>query len=186
MNDDYTFYQDRRRFMKGTGSMLALGSLPAYLTANANDLKVTLGELQQHQGIVVYREDDVHSVAFADTMAKAGLKTVALTDDLVRQWRDGLGEAVSKSGTPLLGLTSWPDYLLLSGLAFEARKYPLLELQHAVEQPGKANWSASLALDYMHLPVTSDRQIIQEMAQQHLSSQSIAPKTPSLFSWLIG
>ena len=185
MNDDYTFYTNRRRFLKGTGSMVALGSLPAYLTANADDLQASLGELHKHGGIVLYREDEIHSVAFADTLAKAGLESVALTDDLVRQWRDGMGAKAGRAGVPVLGLTSWPDYLLISGMAAEQRKHVQLHMQHAITRPGKPNWSASLALGFMHLPVTADRQTIQSMAATHLADDVIKPNTPTLFSWLI-
>ena len=49
MNDEYTFPEGtgRRRFIKGTGSLVALGSLPGYLTANTEMLASTFGDLQQ-------------------------------------------------------------------------------------------------------------------------------------------
>jgi hypothetical protein len=185
MNDDYTFMKDRRRFMKNTGSLAALGSLPAYLTANPAELKSPLNELQQHQGIVLYREALTHSVAFADTLANAGLKAVALSDDLVRQWRGGLGEELSVAGKPVLGLTNWTDYFVISGLAAEQRKHVLLEMQHMEEQPGTANWSANLAAAFLHLPVNADQGSIQALMQDTLSGQTIKTGNKTLFSWLI-
>ena len=185
MNDDYSFFTARRKFVKGTGSLVALGSLPAYLTASTEELNATLNELKQTQGLVLYRESDTHSIAFADMLSRAGLKAVALTDDLVRQWRDGLGNLARKAGVPILGLTNWPDYLIINGLAAEQKKRVQLELQHSVVQSGKENWSASLALDYMHLPLEADKKTIQNLAKEYQGEHTIKPNTSTLFSWLI-
>ncbi|GEM_PF-741077 len=191
MNDDYSFYNSnrhrnsRRQFMKGTGSLVALGSLPAYVRAGPEGLHGHLGGIMDRQGIVVFRQDDAHSVAFAGTLEKAGLEAIALTDDPVRQWRDGLGDKVAASAGPVMGLTSWPDYLILNGLAAEHRKLVQLEIQHAVEQTGHHNWSASLAIGYLQLPVKAGRDEVHELAKEFLGEETVPVGTPSLFSWLI-
>lgn len=195
MNDDYSFYTNnaltsRRRFMQGTSSLMALGSLPGYLSANTNALHDTLGELQQQHGVVFYRPDEAHSVAFADTLSQFGLVTVALTDDPVRQWRGEAGILASKAGNPVLGLTSWMDYLLISGLAAGEspgkRKYVQMELQHAIVQPGNRNWSAHLALAHLQLPKQAGREQMQAHIEAMLENTAVEPGTPSLFSWMLG
>jgi len=187
MNDDYTFYSDRRKILKGTGSLVALGSLPAYLTANGEELKSTIGGLQHQIGAVLYRAEEKSSLAFAETFARAGLETIALTDDLVRQWRDGLGDKIHQTGLPVVGLTHWTDYLMVNGLAAENRKQVLMEMQHPVLQPGKENWPVELAAGFLHLPATEGRKKIQDTVEQYLANQkAIKPGELTLFSWMIG
>lgn len=186
MNDDYSFLKERRAFIKRSSGLVALGSMPAYLTANTENLQSGIEGIQQHEGIVLYSEKEMHSVAFADTMAKAGLETVALTDDLVRQWRDGLGNKISQSGAPVIGLSNWPDYLVLSGLAAEARLHVMMEMQHPVEQPGKDNWSARLAVGFLHLPQQAGREKAATLVKEFLADQKqLSPGEKSLFSWII-
>ena len=184
MNDEYSFPSARREFIKGTGTLVALGSLPGYLTANTELLKTTLSGMQQRQALVIYREEEINSLAFADTLSRAGIKAVALSDDPVRQWRNSLSQLMGNKGLPLMGLSNWPDYLMISGLAAEHRKHVILEIQHVSEQPEKKNWSAELALDYLHLPASLDK----ESVQRHFSetpTTKINPGTRTLFSWLI-
>ena len=183
MNDDYSFFSDRRRLLQGTGSLVALGSLPVYLTANAGELQSTLDGLQHRDGVVVFRDDEPHSAAFATTLALAGWQHRPLGDDPVRQWRDAIGNEAGRAGVSLMGLTSWPDYLLLSDLAREQRKQVQLVMQHVVAQPGRENWSATLAMDYLQLQ--GETTAIEALADRHLGNQSIKPNTPTLFSWLI-
>lgn len=182
MNDDYTFFTRRRIFLGGTGTLVALGSLPAFLSAEPEALHDGLAGLKQQAAIVLYREGDNHSVAFAQALAQAGLQALALTDDPVRLWRDCLA---AYSGRPLLGLTHWPDYLVLSGLAAEQRRRVLLEMQHNTVQPGNDRWPAQLASAFLQLPVTTDRQAISELVAGYLQDNPVDVRKPSLFSWLI-
>ena len=183
MNDDYSFFSERRRLLQGTGSLVALGTLPAYLTANPEALQISLDGLQQREGLVVFRDDEPHAVTFVDILARAGLITRPLGDDPVRQWRDTLGSEAGRAGVPLMGLTSWPDYLLLSGLAREHHKQVQLVMQHVVDQPDVQNWSAGLAVDYLHLQGGADA--IEGLAKKHLAGRQHTPNTRTLFSWLI-
>ncbi len=186
MNDEYTFPEGtgRRRFIKGTGSLVALGSLPGYLAANTEMLASTFGDLQQRQGIVLYRDNEIHSRIFADTLSAAGIHPVALTDDPVRQWRNSLQAMPGDNGMPLMGLTNWADYLIISGLAAEQRRHVMLELQHAVHQPEKKNWSGELAVEYLQIPETADKNLLQAQFSKTLT-RPISPGSRSLFSWLI-
>ena len=183
MNDDYSFFNERRRLLQGTGSLVTLGSLPAYLTANADELQATLDGLQQREGLVVYRDDEAHAAAFADILARAGLNCRPLGDDPVRHWRDTLAIEAGKPGFPVLGLTSWPDFLLMSDMAREKRKHVQLVMQHGVEQPGREKWPAILALDYLQLQ--GKAAAIEELARKHMNGQQYKTNTRTLFSWLI-
>lgn len=193
MNDEYTFPlenksfvgKSRRRFIKGTGTLVALGSLPAYLSADTVALRSTLDVLKKRQGIVLYKESELHSLAFADTLSQAGLKPVVLTDDLVRQWRDGLGQLIEKTRQPILGIGNWADYLVINGLAAEQRRHVLVELQHPVEQVGKQNWASTLALDYLHMPENANRKTVQAHFESSDGKEKIQPGTRTVFSWLI-
>lgn len=183
MNDDYSFFGDRRRLLQGTGSLVALGTLPVYLTANAVEFQSTLDGLQRRDGLVVFRDDEPHAAAFADILDKAGLQLRLLGDDPVRQWRDGLGSEAGRAGLPVLGLTSWPDYLLLSDMAREHRKRVQLVMQHVAEQPCSNNWSAGLAIDYLQLQGGTDA--IEILAKKHLAGRQCQTNSRTLFSWLI-
>jgi hypothetical protein len=192
MNDEYTFpsaqsftKKSRRRFIKGTGTLVALGSLPAYLSADTDALQSSLGALKQRQGIVLYRENDLHSLSFAETLSQSGMQPIALSNDLVRQWRDGLGELVMKSSQAIIGLGNWSDYFVIRGLAAEQRQHVMLELQHPVEQPGRENWAATLAIDYLQLPETTDKKSLQAHFAKTVGNNKIKIGTRSVFSWLI-
>jgi hypothetical protein len=184
MNDDYTFLTNRRRFVQGTGSLVALGSVPAYLTANEDELQDFLGGIQQ--GVVLYRKQVSHAVDFAGVLARAGLTAVALSDDPVRQWRDGLGDIAGGQGVPITGLTNWADYLVLSGLAAEQRKHVVLEMQHPVTQPGSENWPTNLATGLLQFPFQANRKFIAQLVAEIMAGQpGVRPGETSLFSWII-
>lgn len=188
MNDEYSFLKGtgRRRFIKGGGSLVALGSLPAYLTAKPEMLVQPLAELQQRRGIVLYRDNDLHSRSFAENLSATGIHAVALTDDPVRQWRKSLSQMAAEKGMPVMGLSNWADYLMISGLAAEQRKHVMLELQHAVYQPQaeKESWSCELALEYLQLPEITDKDLMQTHFSK-LLDRKLRPGTQSLFSWFI-
>ncbi len=186
MNDEYSFLKGtgRRRFIKGSGSLVALGSLPGYLTANTVIPGSSFAGLQKRQGIVLYRDNDIHSRTFADTLSASGFHSEVLTDDPVRQWRKSLNDMVVKEGMSIMGLTNWADYLVISGLAAEQRRHVLLELQHAVNQPEKQNWSSGLALEFLQLQEIVDKELLQAQFRKMLDT-ALRPGTQSLFSWLI-
>ena len=191
MNDDYSFYTSRRHFMTGTGSLVALGSLPGYLTANEEALN-SLHESPAQNSIVMYRPENTHSVTFARVLQQAGYESVELKDDPVRQWRDQLSQAVCEDGAALAGLTGWTDYLMLSGLAVEARKHVLLEMQHPVEQAEYPQWPAELALSLLQMPGADNsdnkkkQDSVQAIMREALSTQrAITPGELTLFSWVI-
>jgi hypothetical protein len=48
-------------------------------------------------------------------------RIIALTGDPVRLWRDELGTLLQARDTRLLGITRWPEFLVIRGLAAESR-----------------------------------------------------------------
>ena len=158
-------FHSRRHFLLGTGSAVALSSLPLSISARTR--------LQQHsgsKGLVVYREALEYGRNFASVMVAAGMDAVALGGDPVQQWRRQLAEIVASSPVPVYGLTDWSDYQLLRGLCAELRRHPASETAHRGSLAGSADWAGQLALDL-------------------LDGKAVAPRTAAgqhtLFTWVI-
>lgn len=185
MNDDYSFYPARRRFMRRTGSMVALGSLPVVIDTATPAFARGEDSLLQADTIVLFREEEIPSAAFAATLASAGLQGIALQDDPVRQWRNELAPLVA-DGSSMIGLTAWPDYLLLSGQALEVQKHPRLTLPHHARDPVARDWAIALARAYLNVPGAGEAARIAAFAQAHGSQGQATHQDRTLFSWLIG
>jgi hypothetical protein len=172
----------RREFI---GSLLGFASVsgiagPAAL-ANAQGLPMVAGD----KTLVLYRAGQGDSAAFAAAWAAVGHATLALDQDVVRQWRDGLGDKFEAGKRLLVGLGSWDDQVLLQGLAAEARRHPLLVMQHPL-QSQQAGWAAAHAQELQVL-LTQASGEQQEQALQALARRgNLQPTTPSLFSWVLG
>jgi hypothetical protein len=167
-------YKSRREFLAGTA--LALGSAAVPLHVLAANTRTLAGR----PALALYQAYDAHATAFADELAAAGFSTLALTDDPVRQWRDGLGRLVLEENFVLLGLSNWSDYSLMRGLAAEHRRFPMFERQQR-KMAGTA-WARQQARDLLALADAGDlRKALAEM-QSRTSAQHSAP---SLFSWVI-
>lgn len=52
-----------------------------------------------------------------------GARFIELTDDPVRQWRGDLADLLSDPSTRLYGVSNWPDFLMVRGLAAESRRH---------------------------------------------------------------
>jgi hypothetical protein len=52
-----------------------------------------------------------------------GAHIVMLGEDPVRQWRDASAVWLAQRDARLLGITRWPDFLMLRGLAAESRMH---------------------------------------------------------------
>lgn len=168
-------FTSRREFLAGTAVALTSATVP--LNALASPQTRTLAA---RPALVLYQAHDAHATAFADEFAKAGFATLALTDDPVRQWRDGLGRLVLDENFVLLGLSNWADYSVLRGLAAEERRFPLLERQQR-KQVGTA-WARQQARDLL---VLADADDLQAAARTLQDSSQPRNSAPSLFSWVI-
>lgn len=107
----------RRGFLQGTvaltgaavatsGPARAAGSLEiaASATAVLHDPKLTL------------------DAGVRTRLESSGARFIALTSDPVRQWRGPLAGLLAHPGTRLYGVTRWPDFLIIRGLAAETRR----------------------------------------------------------------
>jgi hypothetical protein len=109
----------RRRFLKGSVALTGAGALAT--TGRTTEASRLL--LAASKATVVLHDPrlaiDVQVVA---RLESAGARFVALTDDPVRQWRGAERELLSNRDTRLFGVTRWPDFLIVRGLAAESRR----------------------------------------------------------------
>lgn len=169
---------DRRDFL---GSMLGFASVSAVAgtAALAQAATVTSASV-----LVLYRPGLGHSEEFAQAWAGAGFTTQALEADVVRQWRQNDGFQLGSRTQVLVGLGSWDDQVLLQGLAAEARRHPLLVMQHPLRLQ-HAGWAGAHAREVQALLQASAGQ--QGQALQALAQRSqLQAAAPALFSWVIG
>jgi len=173
---------DRRDFL---GSLLGFASVGGFAGSSALAQATGLYEVSSDSVLVLYRADLSESAAFAKAWAKAGFTTQALAGDVVRQWRDGLGKEFAAHKRLLVGLGNWDDQLLLQGLAAEARRHPLLVMQHPLKAQ-QSGWADTHALELQALlqrvSASQQEQALQALAQRN----HLQPGTPSLFSWIMG
>jgi hypothetical protein len=52
-----------------------------------------------------------------------GARILPLADDPVRMWRDQLAALLQPRDARLLGVTRWPEFLMIRGLAAESRRH---------------------------------------------------------------
>ncbi len=66
-----------------------------------------------------------------------GARIIALAGDPVRMWRNELGELLAPRAR-LLGVTRWPDFLVIRGLAAESRRH--VRYQRLDNETGALVW----------------------------------------------
>ena len=104
----------RRQVMTVGGFVLTGGVLPDPCAGEGDDAAeadttvVLLGRHQALPGDVLQR------------FAANGSRVLQLEEDPVRQWRGARAGLLAARDTRLLGLTSWPQFLLVRGLAEES------------------------------------------------------------------
>jgi hypothetical protein len=166
-------FKSRRDFLAGTALALTSAAVPLPVLA-ANTRK-----LAGRPALVLYQAHDAHATAFADELAAAGFSTLVLTDDPVRQWRDGLGRLVLAENFVLLGLSNWADYFVVRGLAAEHRRFPLLERPQR-RQSGTA-WARQQARALLARADADDL----PLALRELQPQGEHGARPDAFFWVI-
>lgn len=173
---------ERREFL---GSLLGFASVSGFAGASSLVQAAGLRTSTKDSVLVLYRADASESTAFAKAWADAGFATQALATDVVRQWRDGLGNQFADQKRLLLGLGNWDDQVLLQGLAAEQHRHPLLVMQHPLKAQ-QADWAATHAQELQallqHATATQQETALQVLAQR----SQLQPGTPSLFSWILG
>ena len=167
-------YTSRRVFLACTAVALTGASVPA-VALTAQHTRMFSGR----PALVLHQAHDTHAVAFANEFARAGFATLALTDDPVRQWRDGLARLALEERFVLLGLGNWSDYVVLRGLTAEQRRYPMFELQ--LRRMADSAWARQHARDLLMCAAADD----PRAALRNLSRAAECITTTSSFSWII-
>jgi hypothetical protein len=98
----------------GAGALAPITAQAAVDAVNSRGVSVLL-----HSGRIT------PDAALLDKARQRGARIVTLGEDPVRQWRDESAAWLVPPNARLLGITHWPDFLLLRGLAAESRRHVL-------------------------------------------------------------
>ena len=101
---------NRRELLALAGAAAASSALPAAARAS------TVGRADP----AAYALFDP-AIPASRRFANAAGHAVEISDDLVRQWRDGLGAACGQT-SPVSALVRWSDAMVLAGLLKESRR----------------------------------------------------------------
>jgi hypothetical protein len=110
----------RRQFLQGSVALTGAGALVA---ANPGRASTSAQLLAASRASVVLHDPRLAIDAqVVSRLEAAGARFIALTDDPVRLWRGTQRDLLSHRGTRLFGVTRWPDFLIVRGLAAETRR----------------------------------------------------------------
>jgi anaerobic selenocysteine-containing dehydrogenase len=115
----------RRQFLKQGAALTGAGAFGAATSLSAS----ASATLQAAAKATVVLHDPRLSVD-AGVIARleaTGARFIALGGDPVRLWRGAERELLSRRDTRLFGVTNWPDFLIVRGLAAETRRRVLHE-----------------------------------------------------------
>jgi len=123
------FTPDRRQFLALGGLVTAATLLPSL---------EAVGWSQAPGRAVLVHDPSLHVPAeLVANVVRGGGRVVALVDDPVRLWRDGLADEVASVGR-LHGYTLWADLLIFRGLARESRLH--LQREQFDAATGRIAW----------------------------------------------
>jgi len=107
----------RRRFLQGSAALTGAGAL----LSPAGPAQAAATLLAASQASVVLHDPRIAlDSAVVARLESAGARFIPLTGDPVRLWR-GNPELLAR-GTRVFGITRWPDFLIVRGLAAENRR----------------------------------------------------------------
>ncbi len=107
---------NRREVLAGAGFALAGSALPSIGSTRQGDA------MSLQAGALVVLQD-AHLPLPADVqqhLDSQGARVIALEADPVRMWRGGHAALLGAPTTRLLGVTNWPKFLMVRGLAEES------------------------------------------------------------------
>lgn len=121
--------------MAGAGIVMAGGVLRSGLERPGRGLDA-FGEV----GATVILQAGSHALPreIAERFAGANASVMQLQPDPVRQWRGAQGPLLADRKTRLMGVTSWPQFLLVRGLAEESGRR--VRYQRPVPADGGIIW----------------------------------------------
>jgi len=107
---------NRRAILAGAGATL-FGTAFAARGANAA-LDIDAGDAGE---AIVILQDNRHALPDAmRQLAGSKARLIGLEPDPVRQWRGEAAALLARRSTRLLGITRWPEFLMVRGLAEES------------------------------------------------------------------
>ena len=109
----------RRQFLQGSVTLSGAGALAA--TGNVAQASAAL--LAASKASVVLHDPRLAMDAkIVASLEASGARFIALHGDPVRQWRGAQSGLLAHRDTRLFGVTRWPDFLIVRGLAAESRR----------------------------------------------------------------
>jgi len=106
----------RREVLKGTALTLAAGALAARAQVAVSDM----AGMDAERVSVVLLDRQFGLSGSQLRLARQGARIVHLEADPVRMWRGALAPLLAARSTRLLGRTTWPQFLMVRGLAEES------------------------------------------------------------------
>jgi hypothetical protein len=127
-----TLCVDRRQLLAGGATAFA-----AVATA-AGGARSGMMALADSASVVLHDHRIAISGEVRQRLTDNGAQVITLTNDPVRMWRSQVGVLLSQHETRLLGVTRWPEFLLVSGLAAESRRH--VRYQRLDTETGGLTW----------------------------------------------
>src|SRR5580692_6993894 len=112
----------RRGVLTGAAALAGVTALPRFLSAHPVGHSVI--------GHVVVDERSIQSAAFAAGIPGSRIHTVSALDDLCNCWYTQFRRQVLADTTPIAGLTSWMDYVVMRSCAAEIGYLRTLHAEH--------------------------------------------------------
>jgi hypothetical protein len=109
----------RRHLLAGSAAVAGAGVLAPLLPAEAAQLAAQGGDIN----VLLHDRGWVPDAAQTGRLLARDARIVVLGDDPVRQWRNESATWLAQPNARLLGITNWPDFLVLRGLAAESRRH---------------------------------------------------------------
>jgi hypothetical protein len=110
---------NRRRFLKAGVAIAGAGTL----ATTGTSAQASAALLAASRASVVLHDPRLPIDAQVVTrLEAAGARFVPLSGDPVRLWRGAQRELLAHRDTRLFGVTRWPDFLIVRGLAAETRR----------------------------------------------------------------
>ena len=106
----------RRDMLAGAAMALAGAALPARGARAAGETSIAAGDAT----IVLQDRRFALPAGLQRQLDEHGARLVALEADPVRQWRGAGARLLAARGTRLAGVTRWPEFLIIRGLAEES------------------------------------------------------------------
>ena len=121
------------------GSAAGAGALAVLVPAQGAVLDIATSlAAEQRVSLLLHDRRFAPDAALVERMQARGARIMALAEDPVRQWRDQSGDWLQRSDTRLMGITRWPDFLMLRGLAAESRRH--VRFASPVSADGVLTW----------------------------------------------